>query len=73
MKVTTGRVVDGKIEFEADLQEGTPVAILAADESRAVLTAEDEEELLTALEHIRDGRYVDGRELVRELKDLSRR
>jgi hypothetical protein len=73
MKITTGRVVSGKIEFEADLQEGIPVAILSADESKAVLTAEDEEELLTALDDIRHGRYVDGRELLRELKDLSRR
>jgi hypothetical protein len=73
MKVITGRVVDGKIEFETDLQDGTPVAILAAGDSGFRLTSEEEDELATALEDIRGGQYEDGRELLRELKGLSRR
>lgn len=73
MKVITGRVVGGKIELETDLQEGTPVAILAAGESGFRLTPEEEDELATALDDIRSGNYEDGRELLRELKGLSRR
>jgi len=73
MKVITGRVVDGKIEVETDLQEGTPVAILAADDSGFHLTPDEEEELATALNDIRSGNYEDGRELLREIKGLTGR
>jgi hypothetical protein len=73
MKVITGRVVAGKIEIETDLQEGTPVAILAASESGFQLTPEEEDELVTALDDIRRGNFEDGRELLRELKGLSGR
>ncbi|MEO8382716.1 MAG: hypothetical protein ABI779_23865 [Acidobacteriota bacterium] len=68
MKVITGRVVSGKIEFEADLRDGTPVAILAADETSRQLSAEEEDELLESLEQIRSGNYVDGRALLQDLR-----
>lgn len=68
MKVITGRVVDGKIEIETDLREGTPVAVLVAGESGFSLTAEEEDELAVALDDIRRGDFEDGRELLRELK-----
>jgi hypothetical protein len=70
MKVITGRVVGGKIEIETDLQDGTPVAILAAGETGFQLSAEEEEELVVALEDIRSGNCEDGRELLRELRRL---
>jgi len=73
MKVITGRVVGGKIEVETDLQEGTPVAILAAGDTGFRLNAEEEEELVVALEEIHAGNYEDGHELLRELRGLSRR
>ena len=73
MKVITGRVVDGKIEIETDLQEGTPVAILAAGDSGFRLTPAEEEELVAALEDIRSGNYVDGYDLLQEIKGLSGR
>jgi hypothetical protein len=73
MKVITGRVVGGKIEFETDLQEGTPVAILAANESSFLLTPDEEEELVAALQDIRNGKSEDGRALLRELKGQSSR
>jgi hypothetical protein len=72
MRVITGRVVDGKIEVETDLKEGTPVAILAAGDSGFELTAEEEEELVSSLRDIRSGNYEDGYELLRELKELAR-
>ena len=68
MKVITGRVVSGKIEFEADLPDGVPVAILAADDTSFHLNAEEEEELVEALEDIRRGHYVDGRALLQDLR-----
>jgi len=73
MKVITGRVVSGKIEFEADLREGTPVAILAADDEGFHLSAEEENELVEALEDIRRGNFVDGRALLQELRGSSGR
>jgi hypothetical protein len=73
MKVIAGNVVGGKIEFETDLEEGTRVAILAAGDSGFQLTAEEQQELVTALHDIRSGNYEDGHELLRELKELTRR
>ncbi len=72
MRVITGRVVGGKVEFETGLREGTLVAVLAADEAGFRLSAEEEEELAAALDEIRAGQFTDGRELVRELKASSR-
>ena len=70
MRVITGRVAGGKIEVETDLPDGTPVAILAAGDAGFQLTAEEEEELVVALEEIRSGNYEDGHELLRELREL---
>jgi hypothetical protein len=68
MKVITGRVVQGKIELSAPLEEGTQVAILAADESGFRLSSDDEEELADALAAIRGGSFEDGHALLAELK-----
>lgn len=73
MRVIAGRVVDGKIEFETDLAEGTPVAVIAADGSGFRLTPDEEDELFTALQDIRSGNYEDGHELIEELRTLGRR
>lgn len=71
MQVITGRVVHGKIEVDAPLAEGAAVAVLAADEAGFHLTAEQEEELAGALAEIRSGNFVDGRELLAEIKALK--
>ncbi len=71
MRVITGRVVQGRIELEESLEEGTSVAIFAADKTGFHLTNEDEEELASALAAIRGGAFVDGRQLVAELKALK--
>lgn len=68
MRVITGRVVDGKIDVEAELEEGTAVAVIASDAAGFLLTQEEEEELSVALNAIRSGRYTDGQALLRELK-----
>lgn len=73
MRVITGRVIGGMIEVGGDLQEGSSVAILAADESGFQLSPEDEEELVSALQNIRQGNYVDGRALLRDLRESDHR
>jgi len=60
MQVTTGTVVNGKVEVEGvALPEGAVVAIVArgADEP-FTLTAEDEEELLAAISEIERGEFI---------------
>ena len=73
MKVMTARVIDGKIAVELDLQEGTTVAVLAADDAGFRLTTAEEEDLIAALNAIRSGDYVDGRQLLEELRALGGR
>jgi len=73
MKVIAGTVVDGRIEFETELKEGTPIAVLVADESTFELTPDQEEELMASFLDIQNGRYEDGRTLLAELKGCSGR
>ncbi|MEE8367208.1 MAG: hypothetical protein V3S30_02735 [Thermoanaerobaculia bacterium] len=68
MKVLTGRVVDGKIDVGTDLQEGSAVAVLAIEPESVVLSEADERELADALAELRAGNFIQGRELVAELK-----
>ncbi|HEX5718656.1 MAG TPA: hypothetical protein VF179_21025 [Thermoanaerobaculia bacterium] len=70
MKVMTGTVVNGRIEVPPEaLSEGARVMIVAAEPGGLVrLTPAEEEELLAASEEIRRGEYVDGDDLVRELR-----
>lgn len=62
----------GKIELETKLEEGTRVAVLAPDEAGFRLSSEEEDELASALAAIRCGEYVDGHELLAELKVQKR-
>ncbi|HMC20817.1 MAG TPA: hypothetical protein VKL19_03125 [Thermoanaerobaculia bacterium] len=73
MKVVTGRVVHGKVELDSPLEEGTPVAILAAGDAGFSLTSEEENELAEALAAIGRGDYEDGHALLDELKGHRRR
>jgi hypothetical protein len=73
MKVLTAKVVDGKIEIGDDLQDGSTVAVIALEPGAPVLTAEDEQELAQSLAEIRSGNYVDGHQLVAELKARHQR
>jgi hypothetical protein len=69
MKLVTGKVVGGKIEFEGEpLKEGATVTILANDDSETFeLSAEQETELARRIEAVERGRSIDGEELLREL------
>jgi hypothetical protein len=74
MKVMTARVVDGKIDVgDAQLREGAAVAVLISETSEFQLTESEQEELELALAEVRRGEYTDGRELLAELKAMTRR
>jgi len=69
MQVTTGTVVNGKIEVEGvALPEGALVAVVArgADEPFTLSTA-DEEELLAAIEEVERGEFVTLEQLLQTL------
>jgi hypothetical protein len=65
----TARVVDGKIDVgDAELEEGARVAVLISEGPVIELSEANQRELEEALAEIERGEFVDGRELLRELK-----
>ena len=60
MKVISGTVVGGKVDVpEGALAEGDRVAIVVAEHEEPIqLTTEQEAELVTAVEDIRNGKYL---------------
>jgi hypothetical protein len=70
MRVITGTVVDGKIELPAEaLAEGVHVTVLAPEAAEPVrLSAIEERELFEAMEQIHAGEFVDGDDLLLELR-----
>ena len=70
MKVVYGTVVGGKVEVPRDaFAEGDRVAILATDVAEPIqLTPGQEDELVAAVKDIRRGNYVDGDDLLVELR-----
>jgi hypothetical protein len=72
MKVATGTVVDGRVEVPEEFAaEGLRVVILAPESREGVtLTQEEEQALLEAAEAIGRGDFVDGHQLLEELRSL---
>jgi len=72
MRAITGTVTGGRIEVPAELvAEGTQVVVLAPESGEPiVLSSADQRELLEAMEDIRRGDYVDGEDLLSELRSL---
>ena len=70
MRVTTGRVVNGKIEFsDEDLVEGMLVTILTPENHGSfTLGPEAEAALLASIEEADRGEVISGDELLRELR-----
>lgn len=70
MRVTTGTVVNGRIEIpEEDLAEGTVVTILAPEDRESfTLGPEAEADLLEAIAEADRGELISGDELLRELR-----
>ncbi len=69
MRVTTGKVVSGKVVVEGEpLVEGATVTVLAPeDQPTFELGPNEEAELLKAIDQVRRGEVVDGDELLNEL------
>jgi Xaa-Pro aminopeptidase len=74
MRIVTGHVVDGKVEVPPDaFPEGSEVAVVAAESDETfTLTADEVAELQESLEQIRRGEFVDGDELLKELRSQAR-
>ena len=70
MRVATGKVVAGKVVLEGEpFADGTPVAVIAADDSESFeLTPEQEAELLEAIAEIDRGEFVDAAVVLSNLR-----
>ena len=70
MKAMTCRIVDGRVEVPAELAaEGSQVVILVPAGGEPVrLSPEEEQDLFESMEEIRRGEFVDGRDLLNELR-----
>lgn len=74
MRIITGKVVDGRIDLPPDaLEEGTSVAVLAGDSEEPVaLSAAEELQLSQAVDAVARGEFVDGDDLIKELRSRRR-
>jgi peptide subunit release factor 1 (eRF1) len=64
-----GRVVNGKVEVEEALDEGTVVTILASEDRETfALGPEAEAALFAAIEEADQGKVVSGEEVLRGLR-----
>ena len=70
MRVATGKVVAGKVVLEGDpFEDGTPVAVIAAEDFESFeLTPEQEAELLEAIAEADRGELVDAAVVLRNLR-----
>ena len=71
MRVTTGRVEDGKIVVVEGppLEEGLEVTIVAPEGDETFeLCEQDEAEILAAIEQAERGEFVSGEEVLRKLR-----
>ena len=72
MKLVTGQVIAGRIDVPPEIIDGTRVAILAPENDKPIaLSLADERELSDSLAEIRDGRCVDGWDLLEKIKATS--
>ena len=68
MQIASGKVVDGHVELDGELPEGTSVTVLARDEEEGVsLTPEEEAELLLAIAEADRGETVSAEEVISKL------
>ena len=69
MQITSGKVVDGRVELEAELPEGTEVTVLARDsEETFEANAELEAVLLESIAQGERGERISAEELLREMR-----
>ena len=69
MQITSGRVVDGRVELETELPEGTEVTVLARD-SEETFEADPELEavLLESMAQGQRGEHISAEELLSEMR-----
>ena len=74
MKVMTGTVVGGKVDLPAEfVAEGSKVMVLVPEPDQPIrLSRAEEEELSAAMEEIRRGDFVDGQDLLAEIRSRQR-
>lgn len=69
MQITSGRVVDGRVELEGELPEGTEVTVLARDsEETFEVDPELEAVLLESIAQGQRGERISAEELLREMR-----
>lgn len=69
MQITSGRVVDGRVELETGLPEGTEVTVLVRDsEETFEVDAELEAVLLESIAQGQRGQRISAEELLREMR-----
>lgn len=71
MTIVPGIVVDGRVEVEDfDLPEGASVSVVipARQDQEYVPTAEEAAEIEAGLDELERGEFVDGDEIIRELR-----
>lgn len=69
MQITSGKVVDGRVELEAELPEGTEVTVLTKDsEETFEVDAELEAVLLESIAQGQRGERISAEELLREMR-----
>lgn len=69
MQITSGRVVDGRVELEAELPEGTQVTVLARDSEETFEVDEElEAVLLESIAQGQRGERISAEELLREMR-----
>ena len=74
MKLVTGKVENGNVSLpEGEFEEGAAVAVLASTTNEPVrLTSAEEEALFESLTEIRSGNYINGEDLLRQLRSRGR-
>lgn len=72
MKMSTGKVIDGKVVVEGvELVEGSTVIVLEEDDEIVELTAEQEAELEAAIDEVTRGEFITAEELFASFKRES--
>jgi hypothetical protein len=69
MRIASGKVVDGRVELDAELPEGASVAVLALEGDETFeADAETEERLLKAIAQCDEGQRTPMADLLSELR-----
>ena len=68
MRITKGKVVDGRIVVEGEsLDEGSVVTVLVSDENTFTLTEEEETALLESIAQANRGELLDAEDVLKRL------